>query len=68
MLENKVVFVKAQFKPVGEEVAVKVPTGEKKKGFLGAKKTLQRQKPDGSKLVGQTARLMVSVFQATWLM
>ena len=32
---NKVVFVKAYFVPVGENKVVKVPTGEKKKGFLG---------------------------------
>ena len=32
---NKVVFVQAYFAPIGKEQVVKVPTGEKKKGFLG---------------------------------
>ncbi len=29
MVENKVIYVKARFKPIGKEVTVKVPTGEK---------------------------------------
>lgn len=32
---NKVVFVQAYFAAIGKEQVVKVPTGEKKKGFLG---------------------------------
>lgn len=32
---NKVIYVKAHFKPIGKEVTVKVSTGETKKGFLG---------------------------------
>lgn len=32
---NKVVFVQAYFAPIGKEQVVKVPTGEKKRGFLG---------------------------------
>jgi hypothetical protein len=35
---NKVIYVKAFFKPVGKNVKVQVPTGEKKKGFLGREK------------------------------
>ncbi|AEF54584.1 hypothetical protein [Marinomonas posidonica] len=35
---NKVVYVNAFFKPVGKDVTVKVPTGEKKKGFFGGEK------------------------------
>lgn len=35
---NKVVFVEAKFKPVGKVQAVKVPTGEKKKGLFGVEK------------------------------
>lgn len=37
---NKVVYVKAKFKPVGKEVTVKVPTGETKKGFFGGMKEI----------------------------
>ncbi len=36
---NKIVYVKAYFKPVGEEVTVKVPTGKIKQGFFGEKKS-----------------------------
>lgn len=43
MVENKVVYVKARFKPVGEDVTVKVPTGEKKKGFFGGEKDITRK-------------------------
>ena len=39
---NKVVFVKAYFVPVGEYRTVKVPTGEKKKGFLGGESDVTR--------------------------
>jgi hypothetical protein len=35
---NKVVFVKAFFKEIGQEKAVNVPTGETKKGFFGGEK------------------------------
>lgn len=35
---NKVVYIKARFKPVGKEVTVKVPTGETKKGIFGGVK------------------------------
>ncbi len=34
---NKVVYVQAFFKPVGYEVNVRVPTGEKTRGFFGEK-------------------------------
>lgn len=33
---NKVVFVRAHFAPVGEMRVIKVPTGEKTRGFLGS--------------------------------
>jgi len=39
---NKVVFVQAQFKSIGSEKVVKVPTGEKKKGFLGGESDITR--------------------------
>mgnify|MGYP001176981013 CR=1 FL=1 len=39
---NKVVFVKAYFKPVGQYETIQVPTGEKKKGFLGGEKDVMR--------------------------
>lgn len=35
---NKVVYVKAFFRPVGKNVTVKVPTGDKKKGLFGGEK------------------------------
>lgn len=35
---NKVVYVAARFKEVGKIKTVKVPTGEKKKGFFGGEK------------------------------
>nr|WP_194246626.1 hypothetical protein [Pseudomonas syringae] len=40
---NKIVYVKAYFKPVGEEVTVKVPTGEIKKGFFGDKEIMKKE-------------------------
>jgi len=39
-MKNKVVFVKANFKPTGKVKTVKVPTGEKKKGFFGGMKNV----------------------------
>lgn len=39
---NKVVYVRAKFKPVGREVRVKVPTGETTTGFFGGKKKVMR--------------------------
>lgn len=40
---NKVIYVNAYFKPVGKTVTVKVPTGEKKKGFFGGEKEVLSQ-------------------------
>lgn len=40
---NKIVYVKAYFKPIGEEVSVKVPTGEIKKGFFGDKEIMKKE-------------------------
>lgn len=40
---NKVVYVKAFFKPVGKNETVKVPTGETKKGFFGGEKEVFRE-------------------------
>lgn len=40
---NKVVYVPTHFAPVGEEVSVKVPTGEKKKGFFGGEKEITKK-------------------------
>ncbi|MBM3182362.1 MAG: hypothetical protein FJZ86_18755 [Chloroflexi bacterium] len=42
MNKNKVVFVQAYFAPIGKEQVVKVPTGEKKKGFLGGESDVTR--------------------------
>jgi hypothetical protein len=39
---NKTVFVKAYFKPIFEDVAVKVPTGETKTGLFGGQKNVTR--------------------------
>ena len=41
---NKVVFVQAYFAPVGEEQVVKVPTGKKKKRFLGGESDVMKEK------------------------
>ena len=40
---NKVVFVKAYFSPIGKNEVVKVPTGEKKKGFLGGESAVMKE-------------------------
>lgn len=40
---NKVVYVNAHFKPAGKIRTVKVPTGEKKKGFFGGEKDVTRK-------------------------
>jgi hypothetical protein len=39
----KISYVKAYFKPIGKEVKVKVPTGEKKKGFFGGEKEVMTE-------------------------
>lgn len=36
MANNKVVYIKARFKPVGKYEKVKIPTGEKKKNIMGS--------------------------------
>jgi hypothetical protein len=43
---NKVVYVKAKFKPIGKEVTVKVPTGETKKGLFGGEKEVTVKKQE----------------------
>lgn len=40
---NKVIYVEAFFKPVGEKVTVNVPTGETKRGFFGGEKQVTRK-------------------------
>lgn len=40
---NKVIYVEAFFKPVGKVESVKVPTGEKTKGFFGGEKDVTRK-------------------------
>jgi len=40
---DKVVYVKAYFRPVGKEITVMVPTGETKKGLLGGEKQVTRK-------------------------
>ena len=41
---NKVVLVKSYFVALGKEITVKVPTGEKKKGFFGEKEITRKDK------------------------
>ena len=43
---NKVVYVKAKFKPIGKEVTIKVPTGETKKGLFGGEKEVTVKKQE----------------------
>lgn len=40
---DKIVFVKAKFRPIGRNVTVKVPTGETKRGLLGGTKQVTRK-------------------------
>ena len=40
---DKVVYVKAYFRPIGKEVTVEVPTGETKKGLFGGEKHITRK-------------------------
>lgn len=40
---NKVVYIPAYFEPVGINKTVKVPTGEKKKGFFGGEKDVTKK-------------------------
>jgi|APLak6261664116_1056043.scaffolds.fasta_scaffold49957_2 hypothetical protein len=39
---NKVIHVPAFFEPVGKNKTIKVPTGEKKKGFFGGEKDVTK--------------------------
>ncbi|EMV9345812.1 hypothetical protein AADU82_004566 [Vibrio alginolyticus] len=48
---EKVVLVKSYFMPVGKEVTVKVPTGEKKSGLFGGEKDVYRKEKSGNKQV-----------------
>ncbi|MBD8567665.1 hypothetical protein IFT86_01400 [Pseudomonas syringae] len=41
---NKIVYVKAHFRPIGEEVTVKVPTGEMTWGLFGTKEETRKEK------------------------
>lgn len=40
---NKVVYIPAFFEPIGKDKKIKVPTGEKKKGFFGGEKDVTRK-------------------------
>lgn len=40
---NRVFYVRAFFKPIGKDVEVEVPTGEKKRGFFGGAKAVTRK-------------------------
>lgn len=40
---NRVVYIKAYFKPVGKKITVNVPTGSKKKGLFGREKEITRK-------------------------
>jgi hypothetical protein len=46
---DKVVYVKAYFRPVGKEVTVEVPTGETKKGLFGGEKQVTRKETQWKK-------------------
>ena len=41
---NKLVYVKARFKPVGCEIEVQEPTGETRQGLFGKKEVFRRKK------------------------
>lgn len=43
-MHNKIVYVPAKFKPVGEMQTVHVPTGEKKKGVFGEREVMREEK------------------------
>lgn len=38
---NKIVYVKAHFRPMGEEIEIEVPTGQFEKGFFGNEKEIK---------------------------
>ncbi|WP_417822880.1 hypothetical protein [Thalassospira lucentensis] len=40
---NKVIYIKAQFKPVGKVKTVKIPTGEKTTGMFGGEKEVTKK-------------------------
>lgn len=40
---NKVSYIRARFKEIGDEVRVSVPTGEMEKGFLGSKPVMREE-------------------------
>ena len=40
---NKIIYVKAHFKPIIEEKTIKIPTGEKKRGFFGGEKDVLKK-------------------------
>lgn len=40
---NKVIYVEAFFKPIGKIKTIKVPTGEKTRGFFGGEKDVTRK-------------------------
>lgn len=44
MILNKVVHVPAYFSPKFKEKTVKIPTGEKKKGFFGEREVTRKEK------------------------
>lgn len=43
-MNNKVVYIKANFKPLGKWETVRVPTGEKKKGLFGEQEVMKEEK------------------------
>lgn len=40
---NKILYISAPFKPIGKYETVKIPTGEKKKGFFGGEKDIKKK-------------------------
>ncbi len=42
-MQHQTVFVKANFKPIGKNIAKKVPTGETKKGLFGGDKEVMKE-------------------------
>lgn len=78
MVENKVVYVKSFFKPVGKEITIEVPTGEKKKGLFGGEKNITRKETrweqtgysdceiDGERLANDVAKAISKLNQESY--
>ena len=72
---NKVIYINAYFKPIGQTVTVKVPTGQTTKGFFGGEKAVYEKREqwqqtgwsdrevDGKRLSGDIADTVSSLNQ-----